>query len=47
MGSFSFHPFVQQWFDSTLGSPTAAQARGWASIARRQHTLIAAPTGSG
>jgi ATP-dependent Lhr-like helicase len=47
MGSFEFHPFVHQWFSRTLGVPTAAQARGWASIAGRQHTLIAAPTGSG
>src|SRR4029079_13649648 len=27
--------------------PTAAQARGWASIRDGRHTLIAAPTGSG
>ena len=42
-----FHPFVQQWFLSALGDPTAAQAQGWASIAEGRHTLIAAPTGSG
>src|SRR4051794_11698512 len=46
--SFSrFHPIVQQWFTSTLGEPTPAQARGWASIRDGCHTLIAAPTGSG
>src|SRR3954451_8693440 len=46
--SFSrFHPIVQQWFTSTLGEPTPAQARGWASIRDGRHTLIAAPTGSG
>jgi ATP-dependent Lhr-like helicase len=46
--SFSrFHPLVRQWFTSTLGSPTPAQARGWASIQDGRHTLIAAPTGSG
>jgi ATP-dependent Lhr-like helicase len=46
--SFStFHPAVQQWFTSRIGQPTAAQLRGWESIARGQHTLIAAPTGSG
>ena len=46
--SFSrFHPLVQQWFTSTLGAPTPAQARGWASILDGRHTLIAAPTGSG
>jgi ATP-dependent helicase Lhr and Lhr-like helicase len=42
-----FHPIVQQWFSTTLGEPTAAQAQGWASILDRRHTLIAAPTGSG
>src|SRR3954462_13349608 len=46
--SFSrFHPIVQQWFTSTLGEPTPAQARGWAAIRDGRHTLIAAPTGSG
>jgi ATP-dependent Lhr-like helicase len=42
-----FHPLVRQWFQSALGEPTAAQARGWESIADGRHTLIAAPTGSG
>src|SRR5436190_4410950 len=46
--SFSgFHPLVQRWFTTTLGDPTPAQARGWASIGGGRHTLIAAPTGSG
>jgi ATP-dependent Lhr-like helicase len=42
-----FHPVVQRWFSTAIGTPTAAQARGWASIASGRHTLIAAPTGSG
>ena len=42
-----FHPLVQQWFRTTLGEPTPAQASGWDGIAERRHTLIAAPTGSG
>ncbi len=42
-----FHPAVQQWFSTTLGDPTAAQAAGWDAIRRGRHTLIAAPTGSG
>jgi ATP-dependent helicase Lhr and Lhr-like helicase len=42
-----FHPIVQRWFSSTLGEPTAAQARGWESILDGRHTVIAAPTGSG
>ena len=43
----SFHPLVQQWFSEEIGDPTAAQRRGWESIRRNCHTLIAAPTGSG
>jgi len=43
----NFHPVIQQWFKETLGDPTPAQRQGWASIAGRRHTLIAAPTGSG
>src|SRR5262245_19734615 len=42
-----FHPAVRDWFTTTLGEPTSAQLQGWESIARGQHTLIAAPTGSG
>ena len=47
MAFATFHPFVRQWFTETLGSPTAAQLEGWASIASGRHTLVAAPTGSG
>src|SRR5262245_42117658 len=47
MSLSSFHPFVAQWFTDCLGAPTDAQARGWAAIRARRHTLIAAPTGSG
>ena len=43
----NFHPVVARWFSETLGTPTAAQARGWAAIRESRHTLIAAPTGSG
>src|SRR4051812_37447188 len=42
-----FHPLVQRWFTDCVGTPTAAQQRGWAAIAGGHHTLIAAPTGSG
>ena len=42
-----FHPLIQRWFTETLGTPTPAQAKGWAAIRERRHTLIAAPTGSG
>jgi ATP-dependent Lhr-like helicase len=47
MAFSGFHPVVRQWFTAEVGEPTAAQLRGWASIAAGQHTLIAAPTGSG
>jgi ATP-dependent helicase Lhr and Lhr-like helicase len=43
----SFHPLVQRWFGDAIGTPTPAQARGWAAIRDGRHTLIAAPTGSG
>src|SRR5690349_18937760 len=43
----NFHPVLNRWFTETLGTPTPAQVQGWASIAERRHTLIAAPTGSG
>ena len=42
-----FHPITQRWFAETLGTPTPAQAQGWAALRERRHTLIAAPTGSG
>ncbi len=42
-----FGPAVRAWFEATFEAPTDAQARGWAAIARGEHTLIHAPTGSG
>src|SRR5438874_3079874 len=42
-----FHPIIRRWFTETLGTPTPAQAQGWAAIRDKRHTLIAAPTGSG
>jgi ATP-dependent Lhr-like helicase len=42
-----FSPAVREWFATTFGEPTAAQAEGWPAIAAGQHTLICAPTGSG
>jgi ATP-dependent Lhr-like helicase len=43
----SFHPAVAGWFRRAFASPTAAQAQAWPSIRAGQHTLVAAPTGSG
>src|SRR2546422_496205 len=42
-----FHPAVRDWFRSRFPAPTAPQARAWPAIKRGEHTLIAAPTGSG
>ena len=42
-----FHPAVAAWFRQTFPAPTAAQAAAWPSIRAGQHTLVAAPTGSG
>lgn len=41
------HPIVQEWFATTLGTPTEPQVQGWPSILAHQTTLISAPTGSG
>jgi len=42
-----FHPAVAAWFRRTFAAPTAAQAQAWPSIRAGNHTLVAAPTGSG
>ncbi len=42
-----FHPLVWRWFTTRLGSPTPAQEKVWPVLLRREHTLIAAPTGGG
>jgi len=47
MSLAGFHPLVGRWFSECIGTPTAAQLRGWSAIRAGQHTLIAAPTGSG
>ncbi|MEO7863426.1 MAG: DEAD/DEAH box helicase, partial [Nitrospirales bacterium] len=43
----SFHPVVQEWFRTRLGSPTDVQRASWPAIHSGQHALISAPTGSG
>ncbi|MFZ0871876.1 MAG: DEAD/DEAH box helicase, partial [Rhodanobacter sp.] len=42
-----FHPAVAAWFRHAFAAPTAAQAAAWPSIRAGNHTLVAAPTGSG
>ena len=43
----NFHPAVAQWFERTFAAPTEAQCAAWPAIQSHQHTLVAAPTGSG
>ncbi len=42
-----FHPLIQQWFAATYAAATDVQQRSWPSIARGDHVLLTAPTGSG
>lgn len=42
-----FHPAVAGWFQNTFAAPTVCQRHAWPAIQAGQHTLIAAPTGSG
>ena len=42
-----FGPATRTWFSASFTAPTPVQTRGWASIARGDHTLMLAPTGSG
>ncbi|MEO2003130.1 MAG: DEAD/DEAH box helicase, partial [Candidatus Poribacteria bacterium] len=42
-----FHPLVRDWFREQVGTPTDVQAKAWPVIAKGEHVLITAPTGSG
>jgi len=42
-----FHPLIRKWFIEKVGTPTAIQAQAWPRIARGEHVLVTAPTGSG
>ncbi len=42
-----FQPPVAAWFRSAFDGPTRPQRQGWPAIARRESTLILAPTGTG
>src|ERR1700722_12589869 len=42
-----FHPGTADWFRAVFDRPTAPQTLGWPAIARGEHTLILAPTGTG
>ena len=43
----AFSPAARAWFEASFESPTDAQTKGWAAVARDHHTLLLAPTGSG
>jgi len=43
----AFHPVVSDWFTAAFGQSTDCQRQAWPAIRSGQHTLIAAPTGSG
>ena len=42
-----FHPVTAEWFRAVFDWPTSPQVLGWPAIARGEHTLILAPTGTG
>jgi ATP-dependent Lhr-like helicase len=42
-----FHPVVRQWFREQVGTPTDIQNKAWPEIAKGNHVLVTAPTGSG
>lgn len=42
-----FHPLIRQWFTDHFDAPTDVQQQAWPVIARGDHALITAPTGSG
>lgn len=42
-----FHPLVRRWFTERFAAPTDAQEKAWPVIARGEHVLVSAPTGSG
>src|SRR3954463_9412569 len=43
----SFTPQVRDWFDRAFEGPTEAQRQAWPAIAKGDHVLLSAPTGSG
>jgi ATP-dependent Lhr-like helicase len=43
----AFDPLVARWFTARYGTPTPVQAAAWPAIARGEHVLVTAPTGTG
>ena len=42
-----FDSTTVNWFENTIGTPTAVQSAAWPAIASGCHTLVSAPTGTG
>ncbi len=42
-----FDPITARWFARCIGAPTLVQQAAWPLIARGEHTLVSAPTGTG
>jgi len=42
-----FHPLIRKWFADKVGMPTDIQIQAWPRVAKGEHVLITAPTGSG
>lgn len=42
-----FHPLFRKWFAEKVGAPTDIQVQAWPHVAKGDHVLITAPTGSG
>jgi len=42
-----FHPLIRKWFTEKVGMPTDIQVQAWPRVAKGEHVLITAPTGSG
>jgi ATP-dependent Lhr-like helicase len=42
-----FHPLIRKWFVEKVGIPTDIQVQAWPRVAKGEHVLITAPTGSG
>ena len=43
----AFSPATRAWFTESFAAPTEVQRGAWQAIARGDHALVVAPTGSG